>query len=225
MSSAVSVITATVPDRQHLLLEAIACVEAQTSPVAEHYIGIDTNRKGGAFIKNGLIDMVQTEWVQILDDDDILMPHHIERLLKEAVDGVDVVYSYAKGENYSGWYNVPFSPDKLFENNNISHNALVRKSLFDKIGKFGTEYGYDWTFWCRAVAAGATFVCIPEVTWEYRLSPNWIHESHQSYGYLVTKEMVRKIEQEYRDNIAEKKFLQPINPDQVTAIAKKLKRS
>lgn len=225
MSSKVSVITATIPDRNDLLLQALDCVEAQTYPAAEHYVGIDIRREGGAAIKNGLIDMVETEWVQILDDDDILMPHHIERLMQEAADDVDVIYSYAKGENYSGWYNVPFNPDELFKNNNISHNALVRKSLFDRIGKFGPEYGYDWTFWCRAVAAGAKFVCVPEITWEYRLSQNWLHESHQNSGYAATKNLVALIEQEYRDSIAEKKFIQPINPDRISEIAEILKRT
>lgn len=227
MSSKVSVITASLPDRNKLLLQALNCVDAQTYPVAEHYVGIDIRREGGAAMKNSLIDMVETEWIQILDDDDILMPHHIGRLMREAADDVDVIYSYAQGENYSGWYNVPFNPDALFENCNISHNAIVRKSLFDRIGKFGTEYGYDWTFWCRAVAAGAKFVCVPEVTWEYRLSENWLHESRegQSAGYWATKEIVKGIEQEYRDAIAEKKFLEQINPNNVTEIAKKLKRS
>ena len=227
MSSKVSVITATIPDRNDLLLQALNCVEAQTYPAAEHYVGIDIRREGGAAIKNGLIDMVETEWVQILDDDDILMPHHIGRLMREAADDVDVIYSYAQGENYSGWYNVPFNPDELFKNNNISHNAIVRKSLFDRIGKFGPEYGYDWTFWCRAVAAGAKFVCVPEITWEYRLSENWLHESRegQSAGYWATKKIVEGIEQEYRDSIAEKKFTQSLNPDRISEIAEVLKQT
>lgn len=189
----VTVITATTPSRTRLLTEAIASVAAQSLPVAEHLIGVDLHRQGGAATKNGLIRRVETEWVQLLDDDDLLCRDHVQRLMQEAGPDVDVVYSYASGPGYSGWYNVPFSAEGLQKGNNISHNALVRKSLFDRIGYFGPEYGYDWTFWARAVVAGAKFVCIPEETWIYRISPDWSHESHENSGLSKTREIIHSI--------------------------------
>lgn len=218
MTSNVTVITATTPTRGFLLADAIASVAQQTEPVFEHLVSVDLHKGGGAATKNSLISRTRTSWIQILDDDDILMPHHIETLMPHAVDGVDVVYSYAHGENYSGWYNVPFNPKALFENNNISHNAIIRKSLFEKIGPFGPEYGYDWTFWARAIASGATFVCVPEVTWEYRLSPNWLHESHENAGYPETKRMVAGYAADYYDRDAEKEFTKPIKATDLAAI-------
>jgi hypothetical protein len=113
--------------------------------------------------------------------------------MQEAGPDVDVIYSYASGPGYSGWYNVPFNPETLRQNCNISHNALVKKSLFDRIGYFGPEYGYDWTFWARAVVAGAKFVCIPEETWIYRISPEWSHESHENSGLDKTRRIISKI--------------------------------
>lgn len=221
----ITVVTATTPARGFLLAEAIASVAAQETKPIEHLVAVDIHATGGAHTKNKLIKSSMGDWIQILDDDDILYPHHISTLAAYANEDVDVVYSWADGENYSGWYNVPFTPEALFENNNISHNALIKKSLFDRIGLFGSEYGYDWTFWARAIAAGAKFVCVPEVTWQYRLSPNWLHESHQNAGYADTKRMVAGYAADYRDRDAEKEFTKSIKGTDLAAVlAKQLRQ-
>jgi len=188
----ISVVTATIPSRTALLSQAIASVAEQTLQPLEHLIAVDLHRNGGGATKNRLIESAQGKWIAILDDDDILKSNHLEALFNNA-EGADIIASYAEGPGYSGWYNAPFNPERLRFGNTVGHNALIRKELFDRIGMFGSEHGYDWTFWARACAAGAKFNVIPVVTWVYRIDNAWGHESKEITGLPATQEMVRKI--------------------------------
>jgi glycosyltransferase involved in cell wall biosynthesis len=158
----------------------------------EHLIAVDLHRNGGGATKNRLIESASGKWIAILDDDDILKSNHLEVLFSNA-EGADIVSSYAEGPGYSGWYNAPFDPERLKFGNTVGHNALIRKELFDRIGMFGSEHGYDWTFWARALAAGAKFNVVPVVTWVYRIDNAWGHESKEITGLPATQEMVRQI--------------------------------
>ena len=97
----------------------------------------------------------------------------------EHTEGADVIYSYASviGDPAFNLYNRPFDPDLLRTTSIVSHVAMVRTELLLDLGGFDNEKGYDWKFWIRALDAGAKFVSVPEVTWVYRLSPEWVHES------------------------------------------------
>jgi glycosyltransferase involved in cell wall biosynthesis len=188
----ISVITATIPSRTALLSQAITSVAEQTLQPLEHLIAVDLHRNGGGATKNRLIESARGKWIAILDDDDILKSNHLEVLFDNA-EGADIIASYAEGPGYTRWYNVPFDPENLKRGNNVGHNALIRKELFDRIGMFGSEHGYDWTFWARAYAAGATFRVVPTVTWVYRINNEWEHESKDTSGLAATQEMVRQI--------------------------------
>lgn len=192
MAADISVVTATIPSRTALLAQAITSVANQTLQPAEHLIAVDLHRNGGGATKNRLIQSARCEWIAILDDDDMLKANHLEVLLENS-HGADIVASYAEGPGYTRWYNVPFDPENLKLGNNVGHNALIKKDLFDRIGMFGDEHGYDWTFWARAYAAGAKFVVVPTVTWVYRIDNSWDHESKDVSGLKATREMVRSI--------------------------------
>ena len=188
----ITVITATMPHRAAMLKQAIESVAVQTLKPAEHLISVDIHRSGGHATKNRLITSATTEWIAILDDDDILKPNHLQALYDNRHDA-DIIASYAEGPGYSGWYNNPFNPESLKHGNTVGHNALIRRSLFDSVGMFGPEHGYDWVFWARALAAGARFRVIPSVTWTYRIDDNWEHESKDRSGLDETRRMVRGI--------------------------------
>jgi glycosyltransferase involved in cell wall biosynthesis len=188
----VSVVTATIPSRTSLLAEAISSVAAQSVKPEDHLIAVDLHRQGGGPTKSQLIRSSKRKWISILDDDDLLKPNHLEVLVDNS-DGADIVASYAEGPGYSRWYNAPFNIENLKVGNCVSHNALIRRELFDEVGMFGSEHGYDWAFWARAAAAGAKFVIVPTVTWVYRIDDAWDHESRDVSGLEATREMVRSI--------------------------------
>jgi hypothetical protein len=177
MTSKVTVITATIPGREELLERARKSVGEQTVQPHAHLMKLDVDRDGGAVTKNRLSDFVDTEWFMVLDDDDTLLPNHIETLLRHS-DNADVVYSYAEGNDR---YNRPYSMEELMRDSIVSHTAIIRTSFFRKLGGFPVESGYDWLLWKAAAAGGARFVCVPEKTWHYDLD---LARPHESLGGL-----------------------------------------
>ena len=174
----VTFITGTIPGREHLLAEAVASVKAQTVTPADHLIAVDYQLRGGWRPRNILAFAVETKWTHVLDDDDVLKPDHLERLLAHA-DGADVVYSHCEvlGDAHFDLYNRPFDAGLLRRMSIVSHNALIRTDLLLELGGWANEKGYDWRLWIRALDTGARFVCVPEKTWKYRLNADWQHES------------------------------------------------
>ena len=175
--SGVTVITATLPDRRDLLREAVESVRKQTLQPEDHLIGVDYKQTGGHRVRNLLASAVNTKWLHVLDDDDVLFPEHLEKLMAASAEA-DVVYSWcqSEGDDFQ-LYNRPFDPELLRTTSIVAHNALVRTDLVLDIGGWEQEKGYDWRFWIRALDAGARFVCVPEKTWLYRLNTSWKHES------------------------------------------------
>lgn len=174
----VTVITATMPGREHLLAEAMASVAAQTYRPLDHLIAVDYVQRGGARPKNLLAETVETDWIATLDDDDILYPQHLDLLIAASEDA-DVVYSWCDVTGDDPWeqYNRSFDADLLRRLSIVSHNAMVRTELVAEVGGWDEARGYDWTFWHKCLDAGARFRCVPERTWLYRLDAGWRHES------------------------------------------------
>jgi hypothetical protein len=176
--SEVTVITASLPDRVVHREECIRSVATQIIAPADHLIAIDYQKIGGWRPRNILASQVKTKWTQILDDDDLLLPHHIATMLDHSEDA-DVVYSYPTviGAPTFDSYNRPFDPDLLRKMSIVSHVAMVRTELIIDLGGFDDVKGYDYQFWLKALNAGAKFVSVPETTWIYRLNNEWVHES------------------------------------------------
>jgi glycosyltransferase involved in cell wall biosynthesis len=153
-------------------------VAEQTHKPAAHLVGVDFARIGGARMKNALAERVDTEWIAILDDDDYLYPQHLQRLIESSADA-DVVYSYcdSPGDCFTS-YNRPWGgPDSVRGASIVSHNALVRTSVFKDAGCFSLQRGYDWWLWRTIADAGGRFVSVPERTWFYDLDSSRYHES------------------------------------------------
>jgi hypothetical protein len=181
--SNVTVLTASIPERASKLAEAIACVTAQTEPPASHLIGIDHAREGAPVVLNELLAAVGTEWVMVLDDDDLLDKNHLEVVTEDCRVGVDVVYSYCRttGRPYK-FYNQPFSVEGLMGRSVVSHTALVRTDLLCAHGGWENTVGYDWELWKGLARAGARFQTVPYVTWTYRLDMDHAHLSWEGWS-------------------------------------------
>jgi hypothetical protein len=191
----VTVTTASIPGREHLLAQAIASVGAQTVLPMAHLIRVQ-HPPGGklspwhlAHQRNRLLAGVQTEYTAILDDDDLYLPHHFETIRSELRGGVDVIYTFARVgcvafEDVTGW-----STERLLQRlrlgNCISSNSAIRTAAVREVGGWGEEHfdhdarlfstgatWDDWDLWLRLAAAGAKFVCVPVQTWDYR-SGDW----------------------------------------------------
>lgn len=179
----ITVITATRPDRKHLLAEAARSVSLQTLSPAQWLIQTDHHAEGPATVLNNLAEKVETEWLFRLDDDDILEHDHFEQLKPYLLySNADIIYSWCtvEGPMAHNKYQVPFDAKRLRTDNYIPSAAAIRTNLFRDLGGYNTNptrtKHEDWDLWLRALEQNAKFLCIPVITWRYRFG-SWDHRS------------------------------------------------
>lgn len=191
MTPEITVIVATIPEREALLEQAIDTVQAQTSPVP-YLVGVDAQHDGPVPTLNALAERVQTEWLFRLDDDDLLDPDHFQVLSKWLDDDADIVYTWCRVEGggeehpeaqFQDRFQAEWGWEYLRESNFIPASAAVRTSLWRDLGGLRepawTKHE-DWDFWVRALDAGARFRCVPTVTWTYRMNAEWAHRGAEN---------------------------------------------
>jgi glycosyltransferase involved in cell wall biosynthesis len=76
----ITVVIPTIPPRKALLGRALRSVLHQTYPAAAVSVAVDLKHEGAAKTRQRALDAVQTRWTAFLDDDDELLPNHLEAL-------------------------------------------------------------------------------------------------------------------------------------------------
>jgi glycosyltransferase involved in cell wall biosynthesis len=195
----VSVAVPTIPGREALYRRAVASVHAQTRQPDRILVDRDEGRSGAAAARNRLLARVDTDLVAWLDDDDHLLPRHIDVLARtfEADPGVDLVYPVPVMEHgfdptattYQGMW--PYSPWGLrwcpeFEEHirvrgsfiPITH--MVRAETARRAGGFpegevlpdGRYRGEDEGYLLNLLDAGARFHHVNCKTWIWFVNPS-----------------------------------------------------
>jgi hypothetical protein len=179
----VTVAIASIPPRRgDLLPEAIGSVYAQDHPVDALAVATDVCREGAWATRQRALDMVRTDWVAFLDDDDLLYPQHVRRLLETArAEAADYVFSYFDRRHTTDvlrTFGRPFDPARPYP---TTITVLVRTELAQSVGFSAPDPrdeagGEDWRFTLGCVQAGAHVVHLPEETW------HWRHWGHNTSG-------------------------------------------
>lgn len=183
----VTVCIPTIPVRTSMLRErALPSIYGQTRPADAIAICNDMTRAGAWTNRNNAIAMAQTEWVALLDDDDELLPYHLELLIATAEQqSADVVW---------GWFEVvggtdpfPMHRGRQWDVNDphifpittlirreliIASNAKFYPDIYDS-GNWGAQ---DFPFWKAIHDAGGKFYGIPDITWR------WHHHGKNTSG-------------------------------------------
>lgn len=133
---------------------------------------------GPAAARNAGIRAAETEWVALLDADDIARPNRLAEQLRRVTDpSIAVVFAAHDVEG-----KVPPTPparidfDVLWTRNWIPTSTVVlRRAAWESVGGFdeardliGVE---DYNFWLRLAHAGWGFVRVDEVLVDYRPTP------------------------------------------------------
>ena len=161
-----TLVTATLPKRANMLAEMVASVEAQTVQPDAHVI-VEDDGRGFVHTVNLAVEQVVTDYFCLVDDDDLLMPHHVETLTGNLV--ADIVWTWVEVEGRSWNPNAGYTPGRLSHENYIPSNMAMRTSLWRELGGYREGVGHpDWDMLKRCEAAGASFHNVPEVTWVYR---------------------------------------------------------
>lgn len=162
----ITLVTATLPVRASMLAEMLATTAEQTVHPSAHIIVRDF---GDGFVEtvNRAVAMVDTEFFCLVDDDDLLFPHHVETLSSNLT--ADIVWTWVEVEGRAWNPNSSYLPGELKHRNYIPSNLAMRASLWRKMGGYrhGPEHP-DWDMLARAEASGASFLNVPETTWKYR---------------------------------------------------------
>jgi glycosyltransferase involved in cell wall biosynthesis len=183
----ITVVIPTIPARvKGDLLRAVNSVEEQTYPrhLVDTHIVTDQQGLGPARMRNVGSSYSTTDWIAFLDDDDYLLPDHLDVLMREALEHeADVVWPWFRVEG--GTDPFPQRRGKQWdpeEPHCFPITTLVRKSKFEEVGGFISVdeaipdpndplrwvSGEDWRLWLSLSAAGAKFHHIDQVTWVWR---------------------------------------------------------
>jgi glycosyltransferase involved in cell wall biosynthesis len=186
----ITVITPTIgPRSRKMLPRAIESVKSQTLLPIEHLIEEDTEREGPAVVRNRALTKVKTDWIAFLDDDDYLLPEHLETLARAQSDtGADVVWPWFRveggGDPFPAFYGRQWNPDDPHQ---VPITALLRTEAVRAVGGFttvppgskhadGNRAGEDWELWLALSAAGYRFHHVKKRTWV------WCHHGRNTSG-------------------------------------------
>jgi len=204
--SGITVVIPTIRPRHALLRRALDSVAAQTRRPSAVVVVEDIAKDGAAATRHRGLMMSRTEYTAFLDDDDEMLPNHLETLHTTAIEhGAGYVWSrfqvaepmYAAPGKVAGYVHRP-GPSPLgrgtFEQWNDDQPAqttvttLVNTARALDVGGFlphvdkrewqinGQRAGEDWDFTLRMRAAGVVFRHAPHVTW------NWHHHDRNTSG-------------------------------------------
>lgn len=134
--------------------------------------------------RNAALPLARGEWIMPIDDDDLIVPDHMEVMLKESQDE-DLVYGDAEIFDYvvkdgvrraisRFLFAYEHDPD-LFRRYNtyVPSGSLYRKRLHDTIGHFDPEMRnyWDWDWILRVMKAGLRVKKVPRAGTLYAFSP------------------------------------------------------
>jgi lipopolysaccharide biosynthesis protein/LmbE family N-acetylglucosaminyl deacetylase len=176
-----SVATQTYP---HIEIVVVNVTGRPHSPLGSHWGGhpirfVDpAARQPRPAAANALLKAAGGEWLIFLDDDDWLMPNHIDRLVAAVRERKDAIAAYAgvacvgaNGEPVREPFDSPYSRQKLMVGNFLPIHAVLfsRARTVDCCFDDALDLFEDWDFWLQVSALG-NFVHVPGVSAVYRMA-------------------------------------------------------
>jgi glycosyltransferase involved in cell wall biosynthesis len=160
--------------------------------------------QGVSAARNAAIREATGDWIAFLDSDDLMVPEKLEKQVAvvEAKPGLIVVYSafqyfYPDGttQKMSAFPAEDLWPALRYRTPILPSTAMIRRSAFDEVGGFSTEYAYgeDWELWFRLVRryTARGFQDMPEEltmyrSWEKNAMKNFMRAAASSLRLLDT---------------------------------------
>ena len=175
----ITVVIPTIQPLSDLLAQAVDSIRAQTQLPAEVIIEQDLHHEGAGPTRDRALRRVTTPWVAFLDDDDLFMPQHLERLWQHAEE-TRCHYAYSWFETLPAGAD-PFpvthftEPWDYRQPRQTTITTLVVTGLAREVGFLGDpaatgdgmRAGEDWWFTLECNRLG-TISHLVERTWYWR---------------------------------------------------------
>lgn len=206
--------------------------------------------RGRAAAANAGLRLARGKYINFLDDDDVLYPHHIEKLAEYlTTTGEQFVYSDCEQGHYrwsdqdfvlnrekEPFQGVDFDPEQLHADNYIPiMTAMFRRDFQERVGPFDESLDIfeDWDLWIR-MAKHTCFHRLPGISAEYRVlgdhGYNYTHwkariytkHEHDSSAADVTRWTQHRVDALQQENLHLRRLLAH-NQEQI-ALAQNLPR-
>ena len=180
MSETISVVIPTIRPRVRLCMRALASVLGQKRLPDEIIVEMDDEGVGAPKTRNRGLRQASGDWIAFLDDDDELLPQHLERLEQYANEtGADLVYPWftvvggTATDPFPQFFGKEWDNDKPHQ---TTISFLVRREAALAVGGFPDDFtwaddawatGEDYQFVLRLREAGYKIVHLPERTWRW----------------------------------------------------------
>jgi glycosyltransferase involved in cell wall biosynthesis len=156
--------------------ELVAVIDDLESRADFHVRDVAVDERGRGHARKVGVERADSEFVAIIDADDIALPHRLERQLAffESNPNVDVVGGFiGEFETSSGEVRaireVPTDPDAVRRmahyRSPVNHpTVMFRRQAVVDVGNYRhMEYGEDYELWCRLLSNDRVLANVPEV--------------------------------------------------------------
>ncbi|HET6954018.1 MAG TPA: glycosyltransferase, partial [Acidimicrobiales bacterium] len=147
---------------------------------ADPRVRVEYRHENGGIVhaSNDALAMARGEFIALLDHDDELEPHALERVAAAiaGADDVDYVYTDEDKIDEHGSCSAPFfkpdwSPERFRTQMYTCHLSALRRTLVEEVGGFHADFNgsQDWDLVLRVTEKARRIAHVPEVLYHWRM--------------------------------------------------------
>lgn len=182
------------------------------SRIKIHY---NTEHSHISVTSNNALNLARGRFVVLMDHDDLLRPHTLQRLASVIASdqNAKIIYSDEdkideKGNRSCPYFKPDWNPDLLLAQNYLCHLFCAETELFKKVGGFrkGFEGSQDWDLILRLteIVEPKNIKHVPEVLYHWRIHSGSVADNIDNKNYAVKAASKAVSEHLSRNNVSAK---------------------